>query len=221
MTDPDHLISTRAVYDHSARWYAEQVGTRIDPAFETAHDRKVLDTYADDVLAGGGGPILDIGCGPGRATRHLADLGVEISGIDLSPEMVAIARTAHPELHFDVGTLSDLPADDRSSAGAVLWYSIIHTPPVDLPSAWAEIARVLRDGALVLIAFQAGASDVIERPEAYGSSDTLTLYRHSIDGVARTLEDAGFEITERHLRERELAHETTPQGFLRARKRSA
>ena len=46
----------------------------------------------ESVLGAGGGPVADVGCGPGYVTHHLHDAGVDAFGIDLSPEMVALAR---------------------------------------------------------------------------------------------------------------------------------
>lgn len=64
-----------------------------------------------------GGPVADVGCGPGYVTGHLHELGVDAFGIDLSPEMVAIARRDHPDLRLEVGTMTDLDLADESVAG--------------------------------------------------------------------------------------------------------
>jgi SAM-dependent methyltransferase len=49
------------------------------------------------------GPVADVGCGSGRVTAFLHDLGVPTSGIDLSPRMVAAARRTYPALRFIEG----------------------------------------------------------------------------------------------------------------------
>jgi len=51
------------------------------------------------------GSVADVGCGPGYVTAHLHDSDVEVFGIDLSPEMIDIARRDHPHLRFEVGTM--------------------------------------------------------------------------------------------------------------------
>ncbi len=219
MTDPgaalpDHVVSTRTAYDHSSQLYVEHVGTELSPGFETSLDRAALDAFADDIVAIGGGPVLDVGCGPGRATAYLARRGLAISGVDLSPAMITAASLAHPELSFAVGALTDLPTGDRSLVAAVYWYSIIHTPPDQLGRAWVELGRVLRPGGRALIAFQTGADDRIDRPDAYGSSATLTRHHHAIDSVAESLEASGFTIASTLWRQAELDHETTPQAIV-------
>ena len=210
----DHVASTRAVYDFSAAEYASAVGTTVTAAFERPLDRAVLDTFADDCAAIDHGHVLDIGCGVGRVTSYLHSRGLNVSGIDLSPEMIAVARRAHPHLRFDVASMTALPSDDGSLAATVLWYSIIHTPLVTLPDVWAELARVLAPDGRVLIGFQAGENDTVQRDNAYGSSTTMTWYRHRIEDVVRGVERAGFAVQTRIWRTAELAHETTPQAFL-------
>jgi len=49
MCEPDHLASTRAVYDHSAAQYVAGVGTAVSAKFEAPLDRAVLDAFAESV----------------------------------------------------------------------------------------------------------------------------------------------------------------------------
>ena len=55
------------------------------------------------LLAHCGGPVIDIGCGPGRMSEHLAGLGVDVLGIDVVPEAVLATRARGASaLHRDV-----------------------------------------------------------------------------------------------------------------------
>jgi trans-aconitate methyltransferase len=76
-------------------------------------------SFAELVRACGAGPVADLGCGPGRVTAHLGDLGVDALGTDLSPAMVAEARSRHPELRFDEGDLTALDLPDGALGGLV------------------------------------------------------------------------------------------------------
>jgi len=52
----------------------------------------VLAAFADHVRAeGAGGLVADLGCGEGRIGAHLAGLGLDVTGIDLSPALIEIA----------------------------------------------------------------------------------------------------------------------------------
>src|SRR5579871_3905004 len=55
--------------------------------------------FIDELLRQAGvqaGPLLDIGCGTGSHARELARLGWKVTGIDLSPEMIGLARKRIP-----------------------------------------------------------------------------------------------------------------------------
>ncbi len=214
MAEPSHISSTRAVYDHSVAQFVEAIGTDVTPQFEAPLDRAVLTAFAELVMAGEPAPVLDAGCGPGRIAAFLAASGLDVRGIDLAPGMVEAARQAHPQIDFEVASLTDLPVENESLAAAVYWYSIIATPLEELSAVWAELNRVLRSSGQVLVAFQAGENESVERPEAYGSSTTLTLYRHSVDDVIESLDVASFSVRSNVCREAELAHEDGPQAFL-------
>ena len=213
MIEPDDVTETRTAYDTVAASYAEL----LDGALATSPwDRALLGVFAEQVLAAGGGPVGDLGCGPGRVTAHLADLGLDAAGVDLSPGMVDVARRIHPGLRFSVGSLAALDLPDAGLAGALAWYSLIHTPPARQPAALAEIARVLRPGGVLLVAFQAGDDDAVHHRRGYGHDISLPGWRLDPDRVAHQLTDAGFAVRARVVRAPEPPHERSPQVSLLA-----
>ncbi len=217
--EPNHVATSRNVYDHSVEQYLEGVGTTVSSRFETPTDLATLTAFAQDVTSDSPGPVVDAGCGPGRVTRFLADAGLDICGLDISARMIEAARSAHPHLRFDVASLTHLPSPDRSLAGVVYWYAIIATPPEALHAVWQELDRVLSSRGRALVAFQTGDNNLVERPDAYGSASTLRLYRHRVDDVVQSLEQAGFEVLVDVRRKAALSHETTPQAILVAHRR--
>ena len=143
MTDA-WLSDTRSSYDTDASGYAEKVRGLLD---EMPFLRASLTLFAELVDGAGGGPVADVGCGPGYATGYLHELGVDAFGIDLSPEMIAIARRDHPELRFDVGTMTELDLADDSVMGIVAFWSVIHVPDHAVPTVFEQFRRVLRPRA--------------------------------------------------------------------------
>ncbi len=212
-TEPEFLTAARTFYDTVAADYADRFR---DALAATPWERAVLGVFAELVTTAGGGRVAELGCGPGRITGHLAALGLDVHGLDLSPRMVELARAAHPAIPFEVGSLLDLPYGDGSLAGAVAWYSIIHTPAEHLPRLFAEFHRVLAPGAPLALAFQVGDTPLrVEEP--FGHPVALDFRRRRPERVEALAAAAGLTVTTRLVREPE-ADEKTPQAYLLARK---
>lgn len=217
MPDPDHVSTTRAAYNDTAHVYAQLVGTEISSDIEGPIDRALLRAFVELVGNADGKVVADIGCGPGRVAAFLAANELDVIGVDASRAMIDIARVAHPALRFEEGLLTDLPMPTGSLAGAVCWYSIIHTPPEHLAAVGTELRRVLATGAHLLVAFQAGGGERVHRSEVHGRPVDLTSYRHDPDEVYRGLSCAGFQVRARMVRAPESAFESCPQAFIVAR----
>ena len=107
----------RAAHDVLAECYADRLADALDhmPA-----ERAVLGLFCDLILTAGlGASVVDAGCGTGRLEPYLAARGLSPGGIDLSPEMIRVARRDHPGFDFDVADLRELPFGDASLAGVV------------------------------------------------------------------------------------------------------
>jgi SAM-dependent methyltransferase len=193
--EPDFLHTTRTAYDSVAVRYAELFANELD---DYPLDRAMLAAFADVVRTDGAGPVADVGCGPGHVTALLHGLGLNAFGIDLSAEMIALARAAHPRLRFDVASMMALPLEDGELGGIVARYSIIHTPPERLPEAFAEFHRVLAPGGHLLLAFQAH-DNPSELAEAFDHKVALA-YRWSPGPVADLLRETGLIEVARLLR---------------------
>jgi SAM-dependent methyltransferase len=211
VNEPADVQATRSAYDTVAADY--EVLLRDELATKLL-DRAMLGIFAEQVIEAGRGPVADLGCGPGRVTAHLAGLGLDAFGVDLSPGMVAVARQAHPGLRFEVGTMAALDIPDASLAGVVAWYSIIHTPPERQAGLFAEFARVLRPGGWLLLAFQVG-DGVVHLRHAYGHDIDLHTRRQSPERIRELLEDAGFAEFARLVRQ-PVAPEKSAQGYMLA-----
>lgn len=174
----------------------------------------MLAAFAELVQAHDAGPVADLGCGPGHVTAHLHGLGLTTFGVDLSSEMVALARRAHPDLRFDEGSMTALDLADGVLGGILAFYSVIHTPPRQLPVVFTEFQRVLAPGGHLLLGFFAGDDPL---PQEFDHKVTLA-YRWSPDSLVELLRQAGFVEVGRLLREPHEDERQFPHAQLLVRK---
>lgn len=86
---------------------------------------------------------VELGCGTGEFTEDLARTGASVAAIDVSPELLAAAKTRGTAARFLIADATALPFGD-ASLDAVVGSSILHH--VELGPAVAEMRRVLRPG---------------------------------------------------------------------------
>ncbi|WP_329220063.1 methyltransferase domain-containing protein [Streptomyces sp. NBC_01485] len=211
---PGFVTATRTFYDAVAEDYADRFR---DELAARPLERAVLTAYAEFV--GAGGRVADLGCGPGRTTGRLASLGLDVSGLDLSESMLAIARRENPGIRFEQGSMLKLDGHaDGSLDGVVSFYSSIHTPVDELPALFAEFHRVLTPGGHLLLAFQVG-DEPRTHDHPWGHPVTLDFERRRPERMAELLTSAGLTVRSRTVREAETdLGESTPQAFLIARR---
>ncbi|MCQ4196112.1 MULTISPECIES: class I SAM-dependent methyltransferase [Streptomyces] len=212
-SDASFVTTTRTFYDAIAEDYQARFRTVLA---DSPLDRALMAAFAE--LVGPDGQVADLGCGPGRVTAHLASLGLRVFGLDLSASMLAIARRENPGLRFEQGSMLELDLPDGALAGAVSWYSSIHTPWERLPDLFGEIARVLAPGGHLLLGFQVGDEpSLLDRP--FGHPVALEFQRRRPEAMAGLLEGAGFTVLSRTVRtQEEDSSAKIPQACLIARR---
>lgn len=154
-------------WDHTAGRYLELYRDEFQ---SKPYDLDVLATFAASLPRGG--RVCDAGCGPcGHVARILAGHGLRVTGIDISPRCVALARTEEPDLEFLVMDMARMEFDDGTFDGLVAYYAIHYQPKSTLPAAWREFARVLRPGGrMLMVAKQGEGEGWIEDPLGSGES---------------------------------------------------
>jgi len=205
----------RAAHDVLAEFYASRLAGVLDrmPA-----ERAVLGLFCESVLAAGlGTSVGDVGCGTGRLEPYLAAQGLSPHGIDLSPEMIRVARRDHPGFGFDVADVRQLPLQDASLAGVVGWYSLMFLAPSDRPAAFGELARVVKPGGYLVTAFKAGDSQLRRAGRSTGLSVEFDIYWLAPDEMERQITDAGFATVFWGGRPAQ-GQEGSPQGYLLAQR---
>lgn len=187
----DWLEDTRTSYDRVAESYADLVRGSLSTQ---PHLSGALRTFAEILQDDGGGSVSDLGCGSGEVTAALRNLGVDVWGLDISPAMVEVARRDHPEVSFEVGTMTKLDVATGSMAGLLAWQSLIHVPDRELPVVLDEFKRVLAPGGHLQLVFHVGTGSEL-KTEGYGGHPMhVVVHRRQLDDVAVMLRETGFAV---------------------------
>ncbi|MFC9859384.1 MULTISPECIES: class I SAM-dependent DNA methyltransferase [unclassified Streptomyces] len=208
------LADTRSSYDTVAVSYADQLREALAGK---PYLRAALALFAEMVRTAGGGPVADVGCGPGHVTAHLHESGIDAFGIDLSPVMIDVARRDHPDLRFEVGSMTDLPLADASVTGLLAFWSLIHVPDDAIPAVFAHFRRVVRPGGPLLLGFHAGDESRLKTQGYGGHPMRVHVHRRRPARMTAWLSDAGFTVEAQLLTDPD---EPVPGAILFARRQS-
>ena len=181
------IAKIAGLYGTVAKEYAETFSGEHE---KKPKDQEVLRRFSK--VIGSRKPVWDFGCGPGQTTKYLRDLGVDISGLDLSEEMIEQARIKHPEINFQQGNILDLEFSDHSIAGVVAFYAIVHFSEEQVGTAFREVLRVLQSGGIFLLTFHIG-EEIIHVEEFLGKKVDIDFMFFTTDFIADCLKEWGFE----------------------------
>jgi cyclopropane fatty-acyl-phospholipid synthase-like methyltransferase len=136
--------------------------------------------------------VLEIGCGAGRLTRSLANVFGEVHAVDVSPEMIGLAKKKLADFPnvflytnngLDLAPLPDVPFDFAFS-----FIVFQHIPSREVIASYVrEVHRLLRPGALFKLQVQ-GCCDLRTTPD-----DTWLGFAFSPEEVSALAAECGFE----------------------------
>ncbi|MBN1302940.1 MAG: class I SAM-dependent methyltransferase [Anaerolineales bacterium] len=207
-------LKTQSSYNKVAAEYAERFKDEMD---DKPFDRERLDRLT--LQAGALGPICDLGCGSGQIARYLHRKGVDTLGVDLSPQMISVAKNLNPGIEFRTGDMLALPKPDNCWGGIAAFYCIIHFPHTQVVQALKEMHRKLIPGGTLLLAFHTG-NEVLHLDEWWEKPVNLDFIYFQVKDMESWLLEAGFEITESITRQPDPNIESeTVRAYLFAKKR--
>jgi SAM-dependent methyltransferase len=177
-SDADRIIG---LYQRHARAWAQDRGNRLI-------ERAWLDRFR--ALLPAGASVLDIGCGSGEPiARYLVGQGCNVTGVDSSPELIALCTASFPDLAWHVADMRTL-ALERRFDGMLAWDSFFHLCPDDQRRMFPIFRQ--HAGPRAALMFTSGPA----HGEAIGSYKREPLYHASLDAAEyRALLNAnGFEV---------------------------
>ncbi|WP_067704027.1 class I SAM-dependent methyltransferase [Nocardia jejuensis] len=108
--------------------------------------------------------LLDVGSGTGRDAARLAELGYDVSAVDISPRMVAYARATYPGVDFTVGDARRVRTVEPVEVLTCLGSTLLHLhSSVDVVTALSGFAACLRPGGLLVLEMRNGAFLLTDR----------------------------------------------------------
>jgi SAM-dependent methyltransferase len=180
-------ITTVEAYDSWAPYYDEPGNQMIE--IEEPYVREILDDLPVGVA-------LDAACGTGRHSAYLASLGHRVIGVELSPQMLALARERVPAGEFYEADLHGVPLDDNSVDLVVCGLAVMHVP--DLARAMAELTRVLRPNGHLVISDSRGLAGDRRLPVASvrpnGELGYMPIYSHRASDYLQAALPLGLQV---------------------------
>jgi SAM-dependent methyltransferase len=146
-----------------------------------------------------GGRVLDVGCGIGGAARYFAEhFDCHVTGVDLIPEYIDIARTLSERTHtqgrvaFETASALDMPFETASFDAAYTIHVAMNIR--DREGFYREVARVLNAGALFgIYDVMRGEAEGLVYPLPWATTEE-TSHLTSPDEMRALLANAGFEV---------------------------
>lgn len=170
-----------ALYRRHARAWSQARGNRL-------MERAWLDRFC--ALLPAQSSILDLGCGSGEPmARYLTERGFDVTGVDSSPEMIAMFVDHFPQQEAVVADMRDLSLG-KVFHGLIAWDSFFHLSAADQRTMFPVFRQHASVGAVLM--FTSGPS----AGEAIGELEGEPLYHASLDAdeYRCLLEAQGFEI---------------------------
>jgi ubiquinone/menaquinone biosynthesis C-methylase UbiE len=158
----------------------DSLASVLDPADRRGGKNHLIDRVHKRALGRAVGDIrgsnaLDFGSGTGRLSDWLVRNGAHAEGVDVTPEMVAVAQTRVPEAQFQTIDGQTLPFTDRLFDLVVTAYVLQYYVDDDMRIA-QELVRVLQDGGKLVAIEQVAEDDL-------GRGGTVAAYEEMLGGA--------------------------------------
>jgi ubiquinone/menaquinone biosynthesis C-methylase UbiE len=153
----------------------DAIGERYDDVFPHKSGQIIATQWVVDRLAPGL-RVLDLGCGTGVPTAGmLAESGLEVVGVDISTEMLALARRNVPTGRFVAMDLMELDTSLGEFDAVCAFFSLLMLRREDIPRVLRRVRTVLRPGGVVAIGMVEGDLDYAPLP-FLGQELSVTAY---------------------------------------------
>jgi SAM-dependent methyltransferase len=160
----------------------------------THYEVRVL-RQALEALPRSAGPrkSLEIGCGYGRLSAYIAEYVDEAHSVDINPQALREAKRLYPHVNFAEASATQLPFGDDSFDVVVSWTVLQHVMPHLIDGALAELNRVAKDSATIVLCEATLHADNPQPPDAHTHDRPPEFYANGFPGrpmlISRYIEE--------------------------------
>lgn len=152
-----------------------------------------------------GKKVLDIGCGVGNLTKYIMDKGFNIEGIDLSKEMLNIAKRKYSDIKFYEMNMKEITLGKKYD-GIMLAYSLFHLTKKEVIEVLPKYYDLLNSNGKILLILQYGQGErIVDEPLKEGLKIFINYY--SQDEIIEILKNNSFKILYTDLKKSESEFE--------------
>lgn len=169
----------------------DALGTDYEHAFRTATGHRAALTDLLDALPPEA-EVLDLGSGTGRPTAEsLVAGGHDVTGYDVAPKMVEIARSQVPAARFELGDMRELSFEDATWDAITAFFSMLQLPRAEQETMFGRLAAWLKPGGLLVFATVPADVDGVD---IVFMGHPVRAYSFAVGPLKERLQAAGLEI---------------------------
>lgn len=197
--EQDYREVTRHSYDETAVEYQENT-VKLQPEVKAQAFLSYLPSHS---------LVLDLGCGPGRDAKYFVEQGHRVVGVDISSQMIDLARASVPEAEFFVSDIESLDLSPESFDAIWASASLLHVSKQAMPGALTALYRALKPGGVFYLSMKKGEGEELKADHRYGGVEKFWNYVDEAE-LIDLLEDQGFQILAQDTHDKSTSYQTHP-----------
>ncbi len=184
----NHLSQTTKSYDQIASIYAKRRFAK-----KRLESQKQMDDFVS-LLPKKSGQIFDFGCGPGHHSAYLTNLGYMVTGNDISPQMIKIARKHAPKAKFICQDMFDTNFPPKTFIGIWAAASFIHLPKKQAQVMLSRLHKMLKKNGIIYISIKKGKGEKVDKKLKYGLAQEKFYSYYSPTEFSKLLKQNKYKV---------------------------
>lgn len=139
--------------------------------------------------------VLEIGCGPGNITKYLLNKlpDLKIEAIDVSSNMIALARANCPTANFRVMDAREIDKLAMKFDAIICGFCLPYLSKTDVSKMLKDCIQLLNNNGVIYLSFVGGERNQ-SGYQTGGSGDRIYFYYHPLDDITSELKNNRLEV---------------------------